>query len=89
MLAQVWRWFYLGWQTCRVRQPTTAGDLHLMSSSPAIDTGANLYVTVPFDLDFLPRIRDGLGDKIAIVDMGVYEYPSSLAYAVYSPLVVR
>ena len=69
--------------------PTTAGDLRLKSSSPAIDAGDNFYVTVPFDLDFLPRIRDGHGDNQKIVDMGVYEYPSSLPYALYTPLIVR
>jgi hypothetical protein len=69
--------------------PTTAGDLRLQSSSPAIDAGDNFYVSVPFDLDFLPRIRDGHGDNQKIVDMGVYEYPGSLPYAVYTPFIIR
>lgn len=43
-------------------------DFHLLSWSPCIDTGRNLYAPMPYDLDGNPRI---IGD---IVDMGAYEY---------------
>ncbi len=52
-------------------------DFHFQANSPCIDTGTpdttgmNLY---PFDLDGNPRVFDGDGDGIAIIDMGCYEY---------------
>jgi hypothetical protein len=51
-------------------------DLRLQASSPCIDAGSNPAVPpgVVTDLDGLPRITDGNGDSVAVVDMGVYEY---------------
>ncbi len=52
-------------------------DLNLSETSPCIDagiidtTGLNLPL---YDLDGNPRIVDGNGDGIAIIDMGCYEY---------------
>ena len=50
------------------------GDLHLQQESPAIDSGSNSAINLPSDLDGQPRIVDGDGDGVAIVDMGAYEY---------------
>jgi len=51
------------------------GDLHLLPGSPCIDTGDNSVVDPnSTDLDGNPRIVDGNSDKIAIVDMGPYEF---------------
>lgn len=59
--------------------PTTTGDYRLQITSPAIDAGNNLSVTVSADLDGHPRKIDvpsvpdiGLGTP-PIVDMGAYE----------------
>ncbi|MDL1955697.1 MAG: right-handed parallel beta-helix repeat-containing protein [Candidatus Desulfofervidus auxilii] len=50
------------------------GDFHLQSTSPCIDTGTNDAPHLPErDKDGKPRIIDGNGDNIAIVDMGAYE----------------
>ena len=50
---------------------------HLLSSSPAIDKGNNSAPNLPVtDFDGKPRIQDGNGDGIAIVDMGAYEFPA-------------
>jgi hypothetical protein len=50
------------------------GDYHLRPGSPSIDTGNNAAPNLPgSDLDGKPRIQDGNGDGIAIVDMGAYE----------------
>jgi hypothetical protein len=46
------------------------GDLHLQSNSPCINSGANAYVSDPYDLDRNPRIVGGT------VDVGAYEYQS-------------
>jgi len=54
--------------------PTTAGNLRLNSSSPAVDTGNNTFIgDVPTDLDGEARVKDGDGNGTAIVDMGAYE----------------
>ena len=51
------------------------GDFHLQSTSPCIDTGTNDAPYLPErDKDGKPRIIDGNGDEIAIVDMGAYEF---------------
>jgi predicted outer membrane repeat protein len=49
------------------------GDLHLRSSSPAIDTGTNSAISLLTDLDGDPRVVDGDLDGTATVDMGAYE----------------
>lgn len=59
--------------------PTSEGNLHLSSTSPAINTGKNEFVTVSTDLDNNPRIIAG------IVDMGAYE---ALPYC-HLPLIIR
>lgn len=48
-------------------------DLRLLPGSPCIDSGNNALVTSATDLDGNPRIVDGDGDTIAVVDMGAYE----------------
>lgn len=54
--------------------PTT-GDYHLQQSSPCIDAGDNDALGLPeLDFDGNPRILDGNGDGIAVVDMGPFEY---------------
>jgi len=50
-----------------------AGDVHLQSDSPCIDSGTNTYGMGEFDLDGYPRILN------AIVDMGAYEYGGEVA----------
>ncbi len=63
------------------------GDLHLQPGSPAIDAGDS--DAVPFgvttDLDGKPRVLDGNGDGVTVVDMGAYEF----GYCIYLPLVLR
>jgi len=51
------------------------GNLRLTEGSPAVDSGGNGAVPpdLPEDLDGNPRIADGDGDDVAVVDMGVYE----------------
>lgn len=53
------------------------GNLRLGPASPAIDAGDNAAVPPGLleDLDGKPRIVDGDGDKTAVVDLGVYEFP--------------
>lgn len=65
--------------------PTTAGNLRLQSSSPAVDAGSNTYITVPTDLEGNGRIVDGNNDGTAVVDMGAYEV-QKLSYL---PVLVR
>ncbi len=50
------------------------GDLHLQLGSPAIDSGSNAANGLPTDLGGNPRIVDGDGDTIGIIDMGAFEY---------------
>lgn len=51
---------------------TAAGDYHLQSGSPCIDTGTNIDLAA--DLDGIPRPLDGNNDGVAIADMGCYEF---------------
>jgi hypothetical protein len=56
----------------------SAGDYHLRPGSPLIDAGDNSAPDLPTtDLDGKPRIQDGNGDGIPVVDMGAYEAPAS------------
>lgn len=51
-----------------------AGDYHLRLGSPSIDAGDNTALNLPAtDIAGNPRISDGNGDGVAVVDMGVYE----------------
>lgn len=52
------------------------GDFQLLPDSPCIDAGDNAAVPTDIteDLNKNPRIVDGKGDGIALVDMGAYEY---------------
>ncbi|HEY3385826.1 MAG TPA: choice-of-anchor Q domain-containing protein, partial [Saprospiraceae bacterium] len=49
--------------------PTVIGDLHLQTSSSAINAGNNSFNTHPFDFDGNPRIEDDM------IDMGAFEQP--------------
>ena len=53
-----------------------ADDYHLQAGSPCIDAGDNTAVPVWLTTDFEgdPRIIDGDGDTVAVVDMGADEY---------------
>jgi hypothetical protein len=54
-----------------------AGDYRVQSGSPVIDAGSSDAADVPaIDLDGAPRVVDGDGDAVAVVDMGAYERPS-------------
>jgi hypothetical protein len=53
----------------------SAGDYHLRAGSPSIDAGDNSAFNVPDkDFDGKPRILDGNGDGVAVVDQGAYEF---------------
>jgi parallel beta-helix repeat protein len=70
---------------------SAASDFHLQATSPAIDAGSNTAPSLPTqDIAGNPRILDGNGDCVAIVDMGAYEFappsvltvvPVNLAFA--------
>jgi len=66
----------------------TAGNFRLTNGSPAIDSGDN--AAVPFelllDLDGNPRIVDGNGDALAVVDRGAYEFDGDVAVSAVTPL---
>jgi len=55
-------------------------NLRLLPGSPCVDAGDNSAVppTVIVDLDGRPRIIDGNGDGMSIVDMGAYEGPEPI-----------
>jgi hypothetical protein len=51
------------------------GDFHLRTGSPAIDNGTNTSVGLPEkDFEGNPRVLDGNGDGVAVVDLGAYEF---------------
>ncbi len=51
------------------------GNYHLQVSSPCIDAGTNDVPDLPdTDFDGNPRVVDGNGDEVAVVDMGAFEY---------------
>ncbi len=72
----------------------SGGDLHLQSSSPAIDAGNNVIVTVSTDLDGNPRFVDIPGAPDTgngappIVDMGPYEAQSQTRF-IYLPSIMK
>jgi parallel beta-helix repeat protein len=52
-----------------------AGDFHLQATSPCIDAGNSTAPSLPgTDFEGDPRVVDGNGDGVAVVDMGVDEY---------------
>lgn len=55
-----------------------AGDLHLQSNSPCINSGRNTYVTSTTDFDGDPRIVGGT------VDIGAYEYQTPTSVISYA-----
>lgn len=58
----------------------TISDYQLRAGSPCIDTGDNEAPGLPeSDLDVNPRIVDGDGDGVAVIDMGAFEYQGVLA----------
>lgn len=56
------------------------GDYHLQVNSPCIDAGTNNALGLPeTDFDGSPRIVDGNGDGIRIVDIGAFEFQTECA----------
>jgi hypothetical protein len=69
---------------------SVAGDYHLRSNSPCIDTGSNTNAPAT-DIDGRIRPQDGNLDGTVVSDIGAYEYPLSLGgarkmYANSSPI---
>jgi hypothetical protein len=63
------------------------GDYHLGIGSPCIDAGTNDAMLLPeYDFEGDPRVLDGDGDGLAVVDMGIDE--SVLRYIHHLPLVL-
>jgi hypothetical protein len=56
-----------------------AGDFHLTSSSPCLDSGSNSVVPTGLstDIEGNPRISDGNGNGTSLVDMGAFEFPGT------------
>ncbi|HXI04173.1 MAG TPA: choice-of-anchor Q domain-containing protein, partial [Candidatus Saccharimonadales bacterium] len=55
-----------------------AGDFRLQPSSPAIDAGDPNAPITATDLSGAPRVLDGDGDGVAVVDMGALEFDPAL-----------
>jgi nitrous oxidase accessory protein NosD len=62
---------------------SAAGDHHLLPGSPAIDAGDNADPDLPpMDFDDGPRILDGDGDGVAVVDQGAHEASRTVSVTV-------
>lgn len=61
----------------------SATDFHVQWGSPAVDAGNNSAPNLPAtDFDGNPRVVDGNGDGIAVVDLGAYELsPTTITLA--------
>jgi hypothetical protein len=57
-----------------VNRNGTPPDLHLLTTSPAIEAGTNAVVTATSDFDGSPRIQDKDYNGTATVDMGAFEF---------------
>jgi len=55
------------------------GDYHLRLGSPCVDAGDNASVVSMHDMDRHPRIVEGDGDEVAVVDMGADEMLAEIA----------
>ncbi|HEY7256400.1 MAG TPA: choice-of-anchor Q domain-containing protein [Solirubrobacterales bacterium] len=53
-----------------------AADWHLSTGSPAVDSGTEGEALSTVDLDGNPRVLDGDGDGVAVIDRGAYELPT-------------
>jgi hypothetical protein len=60
-------------------------DFHLLSNSPAIDSGTNVGAPI-VDIDGNPRPIDGNLDGVAVTDMGAYEFRPQ---KVYVPILLK
>jgi len=63
------------------------GDVYPAADSPCLDAGTNDPPggLSPEDLDGNPRLLDGDGDTVAVVDMGVYEFNPAMPSIGVSP----
>jgi len=66
---------------------TIDDDLRLLPGSPAIDAGDNAHLPpeITTDLAGNPRIVDGDGDSIAVVDIGAFEIQSLTVPLTFTP----
>ncbi|AVP96526.1 hypothetical protein C7S18_04625 [Ahniella affigens] len=55
-----------------------SNDFHLAAGSPAIDTGSNSFNTATSDLDFNPRVVNG------VIDIGAYEFQTPPTDALFA-----
>ncbi len=63
----------------------TGADWHLLPGSAAVDSGSGGDALSTADLDGAPRIVDGNGDGVAVIDRGAYELPTPVPSAAGSP----